>query len=197
MLRCVMDRLLWRSTGHWTWLNLLSVHPWWSTLYRFQSGQRSARRPTFKSGHLKAQGSARSPLRSKSFMTKKCLAWLILLFSNLGRVPFARDKPCPGPHAPGAARGIGRCRSATRAPGRPWIAEASRPVPTAFGAGLSAEGWLRKPRPKAKNSSSPFSDLLWCSYVAGDLRSVFRVLCGLGFPGWRRGRNCRCLRFCF
>jgi len=34
------------------WLNLLSVHPVRSTLYRFQSGQRSARRPIFKTGHL-------------------------------------------------------------------------------------------------------------------------------------------------
>jgi hypothetical protein len=79
---CVLDRLLWQCAGRMTWLNLLSVRPLGSTLYRFQSGQRSARRPIFKTGHLKAQGSVRSPLRSKSFMMKKCLAWLIVYFSN-------------------------------------------------------------------------------------------------------------------
>src|ERR1022692_4286352 len=67
-LRCILDRLLWQSAGNKAWLNLLSVHPVWSTLYRFQSGQRSARRPIFKTGHPKAQGSVRSPLRSKSIM---------------------------------------------------------------------------------------------------------------------------------
>ena len=60
-----MARLLWQSAGNKAWLNLLSVHPVRSTLYRFQSGQRSAQRPIFRSGHPKAQGSVRSPLRSK------------------------------------------------------------------------------------------------------------------------------------
>src|SRR5437016_10144430 len=51
-------------------------------------------------------------------------------------------------------RGIGLCRSATRAPDRPWIAKASRP-----GSSLQPDrdfslGCLCKPRYKAKNSSS-------------------------------------------
>src|ERR1017187_9515530 len=71
------------------------------------------------------------------------------------------------------------------------MADASSPVPRVFGAGLLAGGWLRKPRPKAINSSFLLSDLLGCSYAAGDLCWVFGGLCGLGFPGPRGGANGR------
>src|SRR5258708_7877873 len=52
-LRRILVRLLWQCTGRETWLNLLSVHPYRSTTYRFQTGQRSARRPIFKNGPSK------------------------------------------------------------------------------------------------------------------------------------------------
>ena len=132
-----------------------------STLYRFQSGQRSARRPFFKTGHPKAQGSTRSPLRSKRFMRlgrQKVNA--------TGSPPgnFWADK-CLAPNS-GCGHGAGdralRERNLSTAPSvdcgciRAWP-----------GAGLGRrslpEGWLRKPWPKAKNSSSPHSDLLVCS----------------------------------
>jgi hypothetical protein len=86
------------------------------------SGQRSSRRPIFKSGHLKAQGSVRSPLRSKSFMIRSKKG----LFTCHRLAP---DKPWALLHVRCATRRIGLCGSATRAPGRPWIADASRAWP--------------------------------------------------------------------
>ena len=96
--------------SRWTWLNLLSVPPRGSTLYRFQTGQRSARRPIFKSGHRKAQGSVRSALRSKSFILLKEIAATIV---HRFIVQFSDDTPGAFVHAVVAARGIGLCRSAT------------------------------------------------------------------------------------
>ena len=133
-LSCVSDRLLWRSTGRWTWLNLLSVHPRGSTLYRFQTGQRSARKPIFKTGHPKAQGSVRSPLRSKSFMRQ--MGSVQPSFIRL----FLDDKQAPCVQPALAARGIGLCGSATRAPGRPWMAEASGPGGRSRAPGLLSLG---------------------------------------------------------
>ncbi len=149
-----------RALAQKAWLNLLSVHPVRSTLYRFQSGQRSARRPIFKTGHPKAQGSTRSPLRSKRFM--RCGKSMI----NVAWSPplsFRPDKRLLRAQALGAARGIGLCRSATRAPGRPWIADASGPVAKPFGAGLFPEGCLCKPRPmrKTHRHSDLFSSAYW------------------------------------
>ena len=149
-----------RALAQKAWLNLLSVHPVRSTLYRFQSGQRSARRPLFRTGHPKAQGGLRSPLRSKRFMRcceqKVNWAWP----PSLNFLPDKRPLPA---QPLSAARGIGRCRSATRAPGRPWIADASGPVAKRFGAGLFPEGWLCKPRSlrKTHRHSDLFSLAYW------------------------------------
>ena len=148
-----------RALAQKAWLNLLSVHPARSTLYRFQSGQRSARRPIFKTGHPKAQGSTRSPLRSKRFMrcgeSRVNGAWSPPL--NL-----RPDKRLMRAQALGAAWGIGLCWRATRAPGRPWIADASGPVAQRFGAGLFPEGCLCKPRPMRKTHR--YSDLFSYAY---------------------------------
>jgi hypothetical protein len=149
-----------RARAQKAWLNLLSVHPVRSTLYRFQSGQRSARRPIFKTGHPKAQGSVRSPLRSKRFM--RCgeprvnWAWPPPL-------NFLPDRRPMRAQALGAARGIGLCWRATRAPGRPWIADASGPVAKRFGAGLFPERCLCKPRPMRKTHRP--SDLFSSAYL--------------------------------
>jgi hypothetical protein len=59
---------------------------------------------------------------------------------GVSSINFAGDRFDLPLHALSAARGIGLCRSATRAPGRPWIADASGPVPATVGAGLLLAG---------------------------------------------------------
>jgi hypothetical protein len=179
-----------RALAQKAWLNLLSVHPVRSTLYRFQSGQRSARSPIFKTGHPKAQGSTRSPLRSKRFM--RCGKSRV----NVAGSPplnFRPDKRLLRAQALGAARGIGLCRSATRAPGRPWIADASGPVAKRFGAGLFPEGYLCKPRPMRKTHR--YSDLISSAYL---VRSGGLIATGFSasWPPWvwARGRGAQATR---
>lgn len=68
---CVLEAPLWRYTGFLSGLNLLSVHPVGSTLYRFQFRPEELTETTLKSGLIqRAQAVVRFRLRSKSFMLR-------------------------------------------------------------------------------------------------------------------------------
>jgi len=144
-------------TGFLSGLNLLSVHPCGSTLYRFQIGPEELTETNLQSGLIKrAQGRARFRLRSKSFM-RRAKGGLFILH------PLAADSQWALRHVRRAARRIGLCGSATRAPGRPWIADASRAWPGTSCARLFFPRMTLQTMAHAKNSSSLHSDLVGCS----------------------------------
>ena len=148
-----MEAPLWPAPGFCPGLTCYPYIPAGVHYIVSKSGQRSSRRPIYKAGSSKEPKGVLGSVYAPKVSCAGQKGGLFILH------PLAADNHWALRQVRPAARRIGLCGSATRAPGRPWIADASRAWPGTSCARPFLPRMTLQTMAKAKNSSSLHSDL--------------------------------------